>query len=141
MLKYERTAMKDKTKDFIFFILAIIIFYALLFALGFTCPIKALTGISCPSCGMTRAYFSLLRLKPSLAFAYHPLFPLPAIVLVAYIFRGKLSDRFKKIAIILGLILVFAVYFIRMADPSDDIVVCRPRDSIIYKAYENLIKK
>lgn len=133
--------MKDKTKNFIFFVLAIIIFYALLFALGFTCPIKALTGISCPSCGMTRAYFSLLRFKLSLAFAYHPLFPLPVLVLVAYIFRGRLSDRFKKITIILGLILVFAVYFVRMADPSDDIVVCRPRDSIIYKAYESIIKK
>lgn len=133
--------MKNKTRDLLFFVLDIIIFYALLFALGFTCPIKAVTGISCPGCGMTRAYLSLLRLKPGLAFSYHPLFPLPAIFLLAYIFRRRLPENFKKIGIILILVLFFLVYLVRMADPGDDIVVCRPKDSVIYKAYEYVIKK
>lgn len=133
--------MKNKTRDLLFFVIAIIIFYALLFALGFTCPIKAVTGISCPGCGMTRAYLSLLRLRPDLAFSYHPLFPLPAIFLLAYIFRKHLSEKFKKIGMILVLVLFFLVYLVRMADPSDDIVVCRPKDSIIYRAYEYVIKK
>lgn len=50
------------------------------------CPIKFWTGVSCPGCGMTRAWVSALTLHFDLAFAYHPLFwtvpPLFALVLM-----------------------------------------------------------
>ena len=132
--------MWKKVRDFNCFMLAILIFYGLLFFHGYTCPIKALTGISCPSCGMTRAYMYLLRLNPKMAFFYHPLFPIPAIFLIAYIFRNRLSDKTKKIGMILVIFLFFLVYLVRMADPNDTIVVCKPKESVIYKAYKNLVK-
>ena len=127
--------MKVKAKDFMIFMSAVAIFYGFIFALGFTCPIKALTGVSTPGCGMTRAWFSLLRLRPRTAFYYHPLFPLPAIVFLAFIFRDRLSDNFKKYGLALVIILFFLVYAWRMMDPNNTIVVFRPHDSIVYRAY------
>ncbi|SHI59838.1 Protein of unknown function [Clostridium cavendishii DSM 21758] len=38
------------------------------------CIIKAITGIPCPGCGLTRAHLALLRLDFKTAFHYHPLF-------------------------------------------------------------------
>ena len=38
------------------------------------CVFRAVTGIACPTCGMTRAYLSLLKLDLKSAFYYHPLF-------------------------------------------------------------------
>lgn len=35
--------------------------YAALLLSGITCPIKQWTGISCPGCGMTRAWLSVLH--------------------------------------------------------------------------------
>ena len=42
------------------------------------------TSIPCPSCGMTRAFKSLLSFDITKAFWYHPLFPL--IILFPYIY-------------------------------------------------------
>ncbi|MCR5352830.1 MAG: DUF2752 domain-containing protein [Clostridiales bacterium] len=39
-----------------------------------TWTIKYITGVSCPSCGMTRAYHCLFRFDFAGAFHYHPLF-------------------------------------------------------------------
>lgn len=128
--------MRKKFKGFICFILAIVIFYGLLFFLGFTCPIKALTGVSCPGCGMTRAYISLLEFKPQKAFFYHPLFPIPALVLLSYFLKDKIPERIKKIGIFLVISLFFLVYIMRMIDPSDNIVIFNPKDSVIYRIYQ-----
>lgn len=128
--------MRKQAKDFIFFIFVVTIFYVILFALGFTCPIKALTGVSCPGCGMTRAFISLLNLKPSLAFYYHPLFPLVIIFAIAFFFKEKIPERVKKYGIIFIISMFFLIYFLRIMDVSNDIVVFRPKDSLIYKLYE-----
>lgn len=132
--------MEKRTKEVIGFIIAIIIFYAILFSLGITCPIKAVMGVSCPGCGMSRAWLSFLRLKPGLAFDYHPLFPLPAIFALGYIFRDKLPSWLKKLGFILIVALFFLVYLWRMGDPSDRVVVFRPKESIVYQAYKGLGK-
>ena len=42
--------------------------------LGLKCPIRSLTGIPCPGCGMTRAWLAALRLDILGAFRYHPMF-------------------------------------------------------------------
>lgn len=133
--------MGRKTKEVIGFIIAIIIFYAILFSLGITCPIKAVMGVSCPGCGMSRAWLSFLRLKPGLAFDYHPLFPLPAIFALGYIFRDKLPRWFKKLGLVIIITLFFLVYLWRMKDPNDKVVVFRPKQSIVYQAYRGLGKR
>lgn len=56
---------------------------------GVPCLIKALTGITCPGCGMTRAYVSLLHLDFAGAFRYHKMFWAPPILYVYFLFDGK----------------------------------------------------
>jgi Protein of unknown function (DUF2752) len=60
-----------------FFICMAILFLLLvpdkLFFGGHTvCIFNHLTGCQCPLCGMTHATYYLVRLHPSIAFAYHP---------------------------------------------------------------------
>lgn len=64
-------------------IAGIFVAYALLLSvLSIGCPIKFFTGMSCPGCGLTRAWTSLLSLHLLDALAYHPLFWLPPIAIV-----------------------------------------------------------
>lgn len=125
---------KDK-KNILVFLIIIFLFYGCLHLFGITCPIKALTGISCPGCGMTRAYLSLLKLDFSKAYYYHPLFLLPVIALIFYIFRNHFSKNFLKLLTYIFIIMFLIVYFMRMMDPKDRIVVFRPYESIIYKIF------
>ncbi len=80
------------------------------------CLFRALFGISCPGCGMTRAYLSLFSGDLALAFSYHPMFWSVPILLVYYLFDGHVF-RIKWLnagifsAILLGFFLVF---FIRL---------------------------
>jgi uncharacterized protein DUF2752 len=65
------------------------------------CPFKYLTGIDCPGCGFQRSVIALAHgdLKESLDF-YPPAIPLLvtlAIVLIAKLRRGDLSDNFIKV--------------------------------------------
>jgi hypothetical protein len=46
------------------------------------CLLLNLTGIPCPSCGMTRAIISFIKGDLSGAFYYHPLFFLPTVVVL-----------------------------------------------------------
>ena len=53
------------------------------------CPLRRLTGLGCPLCGMSRAFLALLRLDCSAAFGFHPLWPaalfgLPAAWILAH---------------------------------------------------------
>ncbi len=44
------------------------------------CVIKAMTGLPCPGCGLTRAYVALFRGHLRDAFFYHPLFPVVFVI-------------------------------------------------------------
>lgn len=127
--------MNRDRKNLFIFITSIIIIYGGLQVLGITCPIKALTGISCPSCGMTRAWYNLLRLDFNKAFYYHPLFSFPLFFVIIYFFKDKFSKNFLRFLFILGLLIIFIVYFMRMMDPKDRVVVFRPHESIIYRTF------
>lgn len=63
------------------------IFLLLLFSIPMllhmdACPLHALTGLDCPSCGMTRAVFSLLHGDFAAAFDYNLLWPLTLTLLL-----------------------------------------------------------
>lgn len=67
---------------------------AAVYVFRFPCPIKAVTGIPCPGCGMTHAYLRLLRLDIAGAFSENPLFwvlPLAMILLLkdGAVFKNK----------------------------------------------------
>lgn len=112
--------------------LAIIGFYAVLFALDITCPIKFVTGVSCPGCGMTRACLSLLEGDPARAFYYHPLVWLLPIALALYLFRARLPRWAVRYAPAAVGVLFFVVYLIRMLRGcAPDIVVFSPENGLL----------
>ena len=113
-------------------ILAVVLFYGVLQLVGITCPIKFITGISCPGCGMTRAWLSLLlRGDLKAAFYYHPLFWILVPAVPLFLCRHRFSGRVRKIAGYALILLFFAVYAVRMASPGNTIVVFRPGDGLI----------
>ncbi len=57
------------------------------------CPIKVLTGFSCPGCGSTRALHALLHLRFSEAFALNPLFTCASPVLSVWLTRIFLQSK------------------------------------------------
>lgn len=112
----------------------IAVFYFILeYVFGITCPIRYLTGISCAGCGMSRAWMCLLRLDFAGAFRYHPLFGIPAVGAVLFLFWDRISNRMKKIILTAGGALFLAVYFLRLRDVSDIIVVFRPEEGLLYR--------
>lgn len=54
------------------------------------CPLKNLSGLDCPSCGLTRSVSSLLHLEFSRSLSYHPLgaLALTGLALMAAPVRG-----------------------------------------------------
>ncbi len=92
------------------------------------CPMRALFGVPCPGCGLTRATESLLLGEVAAALAYHPLVPvvLPVVawmlVRVTLVSMGLLrSDSFDPMdrvpmVVWLGLVLVLlAVWVVRIS--------------------------
>lgn len=113
--------------------------YGVLELLGITCPIRALTGISCAGCGMSRAWFSVFRLDFAAAFSYHPLFLLPPLALCLWLLRKKLPDRMVR-GIGLGMLVLFlAVYVVRMLDPVDTVVRFSPQEGLLPRLIEGII--
>lgn len=84
----------------IFLIILIIISALFAFSYFIGCPIRLITGVPCPSCGMTKAYISLLNGDLPKAFYHHPLFFLLPIALVLVILlllnEKKRSGKFTR---------------------------------------------
>lgn len=79
---------------------------------SYACPVQALLGVPCPGCGMTRAWFAVLRLDFGRAFALHPFFwSVP--VLYAYLMADGRLFRNRRLngavlAVLVGGWLIFA---------------------------------
>lgn len=86
--------------------------------LGSGCLFKALFGIACPACGMTRAYTSLLRLDFSAAFYYNPAWWTPPIAAAsaALALADKKRAKFYLIIFIADMVALFAVWIYRLAN-------------------------
>ena len=120
-------------------VLAIALAYGLMFALGITCPIRFLTGISCPGCGMTRAVLSALRFRFADAFCFHPLWILllPAVALIGYLsFKGKKTAL--RVTLVACGVLMLLVYAIRLAIGSS-IVSFDPEQGAIARLIKGVL--
>lgn len=117
---------------------AIVLVYVGLEALGVTCPIKFLTGVSCAGCGMSRAWLALLRGDWAGALAFHPLVLLPIPLGLLLLFRKRLPQRVFTAGIWVcgGLFLV--VYLIRLASPGD-VVVFAPQEGAVWRLVQRLL--
>jgi len=97
---------------------------------GIPCPIKLLTGLSCPGCGLTRAWLCALQGDLAGALAYHPLFwvvaPVAIVMVLCCTNRLDASDRHVKAFVIVCIAALLAVWAIRLASPADASLLFSP---------------
>lgn len=103
----------------------------------FGCPIRFLTGICCPGCGMSRAVWHVLQLDFAGAFHYHPLVFLLPLILLGWLLRKRLPRRLLNILGIAVLAAFLLVYLYRLFSGSE-VVYARPEESIFCKLSEFL---
>lgn len=128
LLNMERIAKQVEKADWAA-VGAIIGIYGVMGMMGITCPILFMTGISCAGCGMTRAWLSLFRLDVKAAFYYHPLFWLPALIMLLFLFEKRIFKQWYWLWAALFLL----VYGIRMFFGEGEIVVFRPQEGFLYR--------
>lgn len=83
-------------------------------ALKTPCLFRRITGLLCPSCGMTRAWLAFFRLDLEAAFAYHPMFWSIPVLALAFLldgfrFPGKKATAAIYIATLLGFAAVWLI--------------------------------
>jgi len=115
----------------------IAVVYIVFHIVGIGCPIKFVTGVSCPGCGMTRACLHLLSGSISDAFYFHPLFFVVPLFPVLYILRetGVFKKKPYDICMIIICSLFLLVWIVRMLSGSD-IVVFEPQKGIFGRITE-----
>lgn len=118
----------------------IVLFYLVLALLGIGCPIRFMTGVSCPGCGMTRAWWYALQGMFQKAWHYHPLFPVPPFVLMLYLFRERIPVRTYCAAVILTAFLFFAVWLSRLFFGDGTVVRFAPWDNGFFRLFRLLIR-
>ncbi len=124
-------------KNYIVFSVIVILFYLFLNFCGITCPVKYITGISCAGCGMTRAWLSLFGLDIKEAFKYHPLFVLPAVFALFFIFKNRIPHKIYIGFIILSILVFIIVYLVRLANPEDTIIEINIKEGLIGRFIQN----
>lgn len=89
--------------------LGLLAFFAVLlliwYRLEFPCIPRVLTGIPCPTCGLTRAWLCVLRLNIRGAFFQYPMFWSIPVLVLYLLFDGRLFRNPKLNNWLLGLML------------------------------------
>lgn len=132
---------RKKIKELIILFVVLGAVFAALSLTGYGCIIKRITGVSCPGCGMSRAWLALLRLDFKKAFYYHPLFIVPVIWLIMFIFKNHINEKNYNRILYVTILLFFVVYLVRMNGNYKDIVVFKPKEGQIYKLLSYLKDK
>ncbi|MBQ6718351.1 MAG: DUF2752 domain-containing protein [Clostridia bacterium] len=70
-----------------------IVFLLIFWGLKLPCIYKHFLGIECLGCGMSRAYFSVLKFDFAAAFNYHPMFWSVPIAYIFFLFDGKVFGK------------------------------------------------
>ena len=113
-------------------------FYGLLNLVGIYCPIRFLTGISCPGCGMTRAWLSVLHGDFTQTMSFHPLFWTMIPAVFAVFFRKKLSRRMFYGLVWCWILLMVAVYLVRLFLIDNVIVVFEPWNGAVIRMIRSM---
>lgn len=102
------------------------------------CPIRYFLGVSCPGCGMTRAWIALLRLDFSGAFHFHPLFWTAPFIAAVFLFEDQIDFKKYRWLIVLAAALFFLVYIVRLIWFPSEIVSWNPSEGALYRTFRNL---
>lgn len=130
-----------RNKELFSVILVFILICVLMQICGITCPILYLTGVSCAGCGMTRAWIELFQLHLSEAVEYHPLFWVPAIWMLIWLLRDRISSGKCKRIVYLTIAALLVVYTLRIVSPSDSIVVFKPENGVLFRIFMYISSK
>lgn len=97
-------------KRFCLFFVGLSLFYFL----DIHCLFRTIFHVSCPTCGMTRAWMAVLEGNLQQAFEYHSLFLLGPVVVWEVCWYNKYRNHkwFQRLLVITG-ILFFSVYMIK----------------------------
>ena len=87
--------------------------------LGWPCPLRALTGIPCPTCFLTRATVAALRGNLSESIQLHAFGPLVAVALIAWCFtaisqRRLIPREIPAWPLAVGAVVLFAYWLMRL---------------------------
>ncbi|HWT75836.1 MAG TPA: DUF2752 domain-containing protein [Mobilitalea sp.] len=115
------------------------IIYLVLNLFHFGCPIKGLTGISCPGCGMTRAVRAAFMLDFKAAFYYHPLFMITPIMFLLFLFDSFLPSKPQKIIWSIIIVLFLITYLYRLFFTQSDVVQIDIWSGLVLKLFHNII--
>ncbi len=125
-----------KYKDSLMLLGGLGLYCIIALVLNLQCPIRALTGVSCPGCGMTRAVMSLVRLDFKDALYYHPMvFAVIPVAAVLALLNLKQKESLRKLFIIAVCLLLVAVYLYRFIVLKSPVLVFSPQSGAIYKFY------
>lgn len=104
-----------------------------LYLTGFGCPIRRMTGISCPGCGMTRAVIAAFRLDFAEAFYYHPLFWILPFIAFGILLKDRIPEKIYKGFVLAFTVLFISAYIIRMANPDNYVVGIDIKSGLLVK--------
>lgn len=111
-----------------FILLLLLIGYLVLgnkFHIYIDCPIKKITGLYCPGCGITRMLFSIIQLDFYQAFRYNPLIFLSLPIIIVFIIDKIITKEeplYNKVStkIWIIIIVIFIIYGILRNIPFFD---------------------
>lgn len=108
------------------------------------CPVKLITGIPCPGCGMTRACMAILRFDFIKAFQYNPLvFILPIILWIVIFSERPIIGKIYKNNIfwISLLIIVIITYILRFVFVYPNVPMDYYEDNLFKTIYNFIFKR
>lgn len=118
-----------------------IAFFLFIYIKYLGCPIRHFFGVSCPSCGMGRAYYALFRGEFREAFAFHPLFflavPLIFLFLHNDVFNFHISKKALNLTALISIFLFIAVYIIRVFIFHDPVLKPDFDSSVLHRILEH----
>lgn len=118
--KTDTTRVSLVTREVLSIAGIIIIAACVLSFLPIGCPIKFATGLSCPGCGLSRAWFAALTLQPQEAFAFHPLFwTIPFALVAAVALQMGIHSKLCTVIVVTLLVLFFVLWVIRLFSYPD----------------------
>ncbi|MBR2611820.1 MAG: DUF2752 domain-containing protein [Clostridia bacterium] len=103
----------QKLSEKLITLLAVAVLVVVMNIIDVACVFKEIFGIFCPGCGMTRAYISLLYLDFRSAFLYHPMFWSIPLLILFYLFDGKLfRQKWLNTTLLVGILAGFIICWI-----------------------------
>ncbi|MDF2484213.1 MAG: putative rane protein [Herbinix sp.] len=126
-------------KDRILLIVFLTVIYLFLSLIRIGCPLKFMSGISCPGCGMTRAVSSALNLDFTAAFHYHPMFLLAPFMVLLFLIDFYINPKLLKFLWAFIITAFLITYLFRLLAVRSDVVEIDTSSGLVIKLYQQLI--